>query len=214
MAAILEKHNLQPPLLYGISDRRAFPPRDPLKYLESIFQTRAHVLQWREKDLNAEANRPWVRQGVKLAERTGKVFLVNSHTELALEEGADGVHLTSAQSIAQALQARSHRGAALFVVGKSVHTVREAERAEKEGADYVLLGPVFDPISKESHLPPLGLSALRETAQMLYIPVFALGGVSEATWPEILKTNAVGAAGIGWLHREVEDILRSRGLPP
>ena len=98
--------------------------------------------------------------------------------------------------------------ASLFL-GKSAHSVREAEAAETEGADYLLLGPIFEPISKETSFQPLGLAALREASQMLYIPVFALGGMDECTLPDVVKTSAAGAAGISWLRREVEGLLKA-----
>ncbi len=207
-ATILEKHNLQTPLFYGISDRGAFPDLDPLDYLELLFQTRAHVLQWREKDLDMKTNRRLIRRGVELARRTGKLFLVNSFVELALREAADGSHLTSTQCLGEALDARKRFATEEFILGKSAHSGREAAAAEREGADYVLLGPIFEPISKEASIQPLGLAALRETAQMLYIPVFALGGVDERTFPEIAKTSAWGGAGISWLRQEVVPLLK------
>lgn len=206
-ASILEKRKLQPPLLYGISDRHCFPNLDPFHYLELLFGTRAHLIQWREKDLAPEANRPFVQYGTQLARKTGKLFILNSHVEVALEEAADGVHLTSQQDAKEALDLRKRFGVADFAVGKSVHTVHEAERAERNGADYVMLGPIFEPLSKPSDLQPLGLSALREAAQMLYIPVFPVGGVDETTWPEVGKTNAIGIAGITWIRRAIESLL-------
>lgn len=204
--ATLKKRKFEPPILYGVSSRQAFPDLRPLHYLELLFQTRAHILQWREKDLSPEQNRPFVRRGAQLAQQTGKLFLVNSQVELALQERAHGVHLTSDQELPQALELRDQSGAREFLIGKSVHSVKEAEQAEREGADYVLLGPIFDPISKGFDRHPLGLSALREAAQMLYIPVLALGGIDQTTFPEVLKTNAIGVAGISWLQEEIKAI--------
>lgn len=209
-AAILEKHSFRPPLWYGISNRLFFPQLDPLDYLELLFQTRAHILQWRERDLDTEINRRLVQRGVELARRMGKLFLVNSLSELALEEAADGSHLKSSQDLNKARRTRKRFAASEFVLGKSAHSVREAETAEQEGADYVLLSPIFDPISKEAGAQPLGLSALREAAQMLYVPVFALGGIDESTFPEIVKTNAIGGAGMSWLQREVQLLLEEK----
>ncbi|MFQ5738062.1 MAG: thiamine phosphate synthase [Acidobacteriota bacterium] len=206
--SILEKRRLAPPLLYGISDRKGSPScSNVLEYLRILFRTRAHILQWREKDLTAEEQRGLVRAGADLARQTGKLFLVNTWVKIALKERADGAHLPSSQSLIEACKLRSAAGHEDdFVLGKSVHSAREALEAEREGADYLLLGPVFDPISKESVVPPLGLSGLRETAQMLSLPVIALGGVEETTLARILSTSVVGAAGISWMQREVEQL--------
>jgi len=204
---ILRKHNLQSPILYGISNRRAFPNLEPLSYLELLFQTRADIVQWREKDLSAGQNRSLVQRGVRLASETGKLFLVNSLFEVALEEEADGAHLTSSQDVGEARRVRDRFGARPSLLGKSVHTLSEAERAEAEGVDYLLLGPIFDPLSKPSDRLPLGCSTLQEAVQTLSIPVIAIGGIDESNFEEVFKTGAGGAAGITWMHREVERLL-------
>ena len=204
---ILERHNLQPPILYGISNRLVFPQLDPLKYLELLFQTRAHILQWREKDLPAEKNQVFIRHGVRLAKQTGKLFLVNSLFEMALDEGADGAHLTSSQDVEEARRTRVRLGARQSLLGKSVHTLPEAELIEAQDVDYLLLGPIFAPLSKESTRPPLGNSTLRKAVQRLSTPVIAVGGIDESNFDEIFKTGASGAAGISWVQWEVEGLL-------
>ena len=204
---ILGKHNFQYPILYGISNRRAFLNLEPLSYLELLFQTRADIVQWREKDLPAEQNRSFVQHGVRLASETGKVFLVNSLLEVALEEEADGAHLTSSQDVGGARRVRDRFGARQFLLGKSVHTLLEAERAKAEGVDYLLLGPIFDPLSKPSNRLPLGCPTLQEAVQTLFIPVIAIGGIDESNSEEVFETGAGGAAGITWVQREVRRLL-------
>ena len=204
---ILKRHNLQSPILYGISNRLAFPHLDPSNYLELLFQTRAHILQWREKDLPAEDNRVFIRQGVRLAQQTGKLFFVNSLFEMALEEGADGAHLTSIQDVGEARRARDRLRAGQYTLGKSVHTLRESEMIQAQEVDYLLLGPIFDPLSKESDRSPLGTSGLRKAVQRLSTPVIAVGGIDESNFEEVFKTGASGAAGISWVQREVERLL-------
>ena len=206
--ASLGKRNLQAPLLYGISKRTAFPALDADRYLELLFRTSAHLLQWREKDLGARATLQLVRRAVQLARQSGKLFLVNSLVELALDEGADGAHLTSQQGLKEADRLRRHRRPD-FVLGQSVHSIQEAERAQSGGADYVLLGPIFAPLSKTGHSPPLGLSRLRAITQSLRIPVFALGGLSRRRFAEVIQARAIGAAGITWLQGEIQSLLQS-----
>ncbi len=203
---ILKRHNLQSPIFYGISNRLAFPHLDPLHYLELLFQTRAHILQWREKDLSAEENQVFIRHGVRLAKQTGKLFLVNSLFEMALEEGADGAHLTSSQDVGEARRSRERLGARQSMLGRSVHTLREAELIEAQGVDYLLLGPIFAPLSKEAARPPLGISTLRKAVQRLSTPVIAVGGIDESNFEKVFQTGASGAAGISWVQREVERI--------
>ena len=199
---IFRRHS--PPWLYGISYRAAFPGLHPEDYLDRIFISPAQFLQWREKDLSPAENRIWVRRGVELAGRTGKVFLVNTHVELALQEGADGCHLTSKQDLSLAIRLRTRSGNESFLLGKSTHSRDDVLRAEEEGADYALLSPILDPLSKESHAPALGFLELERITRSVEIPVFALGGVVESDLDRIGSCGAAGLAGITWLKRAIK----------
>jgi len=178
-----------------------------MTYLESLFNTSANLLQWREKDLNLRTVRPFVRRGGELARRHDRIFLVNSMVEAALEEGADGVHLTSKENVAEAVRACQAAGREEFLIGRSVHSVAEALRAEDEGADYVLLAPVFDPLSKSPVLAPLGLKGLGEAVERLRIPVIALGGIDRTNADGVLAAGAAGVAGISWLFEELRGVM-------
>lgn len=178
-------------------------------YLELLFRARAEVLQWRDKDLEEDELRAVVRAGVHLARKTQKIFLVNSRLDLAMEEGADGVHLTADQDTWQAVDLRQSLHRTDFIVGKSVHSIREALAEESGGADYVLLAPIFDPLSKAPSRSLIGLAGLREAVQMLTIPVVALGGIETETLDVVFSTGVAGAAGISWLHEEMERLLES-----
>lgn len=204
---ISRKHNFPAPIRFAVSNRFSFSELAPLDYLELLFQTSAHIVEWREKNLTPQENRVFVRRGVELARQSGKLFFVNTLFEMAFEEGADGAHLTSGQDVGAARSARERLQGSETLIGKSVHTLEEAETAEKEGAEYLLLGPIFDPLSKVSHTSPLGTSTLREVVERVKAPVFAIGGVDEPHFEEILKTGACGVAGITWVHREVARIL-------
>ena len=202
---IFQRHS--PPYLYGISNRVAFPGWAPEDYLDRIFSSPAHALQWREKDLSAAESRPLVTRGAELASRAGKVFLVNTHVELALQEGAGGSHLTSKQDLSHAVRLRAQYGNRPFLLGKSAHSHDDVLRAAEEGADYVLVSPVLNPLSKESHAPALGFSELERIARSVEIPVFALGGVVEPDLDRIASCGAAGLAGITWLMRAMEGPL-------
>lgn len=207
---LLEKLYPDAPLAYGISNRFLFPQLDPHRYLELLFQTSAAIIQWREKDLPPQEGRELIRRGVKLARSRGKLFIVNSQWESALDEDAHGVHLPSSLPLEPVSSERARRNRSEFLIGKSTHSLDEAEAAEREGADYVFFGPVFEPISKSSTLVPRGLSAFKEICQALYIPVFPLGGMAPQTIPAVLQTGAIGYAGISWMGREVQDLLSAQ----
>jgi thiamine-phosphate pyrophosphorylase len=205
--AILRSHRIDQPVWYGISNRRLFPELPVFAYLEALFTTSAQIIQWREKDLPREENVLYVKEGVRLARRTGKLFLVNTDAELALRECADGVHLTASQDAVSVGEVLGGPQVRSLILGQSVHSAVSARTSARLGCDYLLLGPVFDPLSKKAYREPLGLRTLERVARESAIPVFALGGLDESRVSEALSAGAAGVAGIGWVHREVEEIV-------
>ena len=117
--------------------------------------------------------------------------LVNARVDVALAVGALGVHLPE-QDLPVAA-ARRLLGDGL--VGRSVHSLEAALQAEADGADYLVLGPVFA-TATHSHQQPLGLETLREVAGRVRVPVLAIGGVDEARAAECEAAGAAGFAAI------------------
>ena len=105
----------------------------------------------------------------------------------------DGVQAGgSIESIAEARSLLSIKS----IIGYSAHSLEEALQAERAGADLILLAPIYSPYSKRVGTPPLGASALGETARKLSIPLFALGGVSLETVGPLAQSGATGIAAI------------------
>ncbi len=184
-----------------------FPELSPFAYLEVLFTTSAQIIQWREKDLPQDENALYVKEGVRLARLSGKVFLVNSDVELALKAGADGVHLTSSQDAASVSEIVGSQLKRSLMLGQSVHSVSSARTSTRSGCDYLLLGPVFNPLSKKAYTKPLGLRTLQQVVQESSIPVFALGGLDKSRAEKAFAAGAVGVAGISWIHHEVEELV-------
>ncbi|MCU1262856.1 MAG: Thiamine-phosphate diphosphorylase [Bryobacterales bacterium] len=174
-------------LRYYITDRHLAGGIEPL--LESIAHASVDYVQIREKDLSARELVALVRR----VKTSGAKILVNDRTDVALACGADGVHLR-AHSLAPARwRAITPPG---FLIAVSCHSADDVRRAEAEGADFVVLGPIFATPSKAAFGDPIGLRPLHEAAHSVSIPVLALGGVSEANAPACLRAGAAGIAGI------------------
>jgi thiamine-phosphate pyrophosphorylase len=145
---------------------------------------RATVLQLRAPGLTArelEAN------AVELVGASPVPVLVSSRCDIALAGGAAGVNLPERDISVQ--DARSLLGQRL--IGRSVHSVQGAIDAERDGADFVIFGPVW---TSDSHrdAQPAGLEALGSVVRAVHIPVIAIGGVTQE---RIAECHAAGAAG-------------------
>ena len=86
------------------------------------------------------------------------------------------------------------------LLGASCHTVEDLQRAADIGADYATLSPIFSPLSKPSDIrSPLGVHGLQEALSTAPLPVFALGGITDTSAPEIADTNIHGVASMSYL---------------
>jgi thiamine-phosphate pyrophosphorylase len=177
-----------------ITDRHRLPQGWSL--LNVISRNIAAGVDWiqiREKDLATRELYELVCQAVELARPSSTKILVNSRVDVALAAGAAGVHLPSDTPPPRIWRSMSQPG---FLIGVSCHTVDEVRRAESEGADYVVFGPVFAPLSKTSDLSPRGLEGLAQASRAVRIPVLALGGITEDNSATCVAAGAAGIAGI------------------
>jgi len=118
--------------------------------------------------------------------------VVSSRCDIAMAAGAAGVNLPESDIAVAA--ARALMGERL--VGRSVHSLDSALRAESEGADYVIFGPVWSSASHPGSAAT-GTAALADVARALRIPVLAIGGVTEERVAECHAAGAAGYAAIG-----------------
>jgi thiamine-phosphate pyrophosphorylase len=177
-----------------ITDRPAFPSEDA--FLESIGGSLKAGIEWiqiREKELESRLLFDLTRRILQLDNPHGTKILVNSRMDVALAAGAAGLHLPSGSIAPQRWRPIAPPG---FLIGVSCHRVEEVVDAETSGADYVVFGPVFAPLSKSSDLPPRGLVSLAQAARSVGIPVLALGGVTCDNAPSCVTAGAAGIAGI------------------
>jgi thiamine-phosphate pyrophosphorylase len=174
---------------YFVTDRRQ---GDLITAVRRAVKDGVDMIQIREKDLTAGELLSLTLRIRDLAAGSGTRVLVNDRLDVALAAGIDGVHLPS-----NGLPARLVKPFA-GILGVSTHTLEEAVSAEKDGAGFVVFGPIFDSPGKT----PVGLEPLRQVVRAVRIPVLAIGGVTAANTREIMDAGAKGIAGIRMFFEE------------
>src|SRR5699024_1921394 len=126
--------------LYAVTDRAWTGKMSLYEQVEAALQGGATCVQLREKHLERETFLQEARDLVQLCHRYGVPFIVNDEVDIAVECGADGVHV--GQEDMKAADVRAKVGPQMMI-GVSAHTVEEALEAVKNGADYLGVGAVF-----------------------------------------------------------------------
>jgi thiamine-phosphate diphosphorylase len=166
-----------------VTDRRH---GDLLSHVNAAIRDGVDMIQIREKDLDARALYHLACQIRDSASGTSTKILINDRLDIALAANLDGVHLPS-----NGLPAARIRPF-VRVLGCSTHTLDEALQAERDGADFVIFGPVFETPGKT----PVGVDALRQVATAVRIPVLAIGGITFENIPNVTEAGAAGMAAI------------------
>ena len=192
--------------LYLITDRRVVRSGDLISACEAALTAAREAappgtvaLQLREKDLSARALYELALRLRAICSRAGAPLIVNDRVDVAIAADADGVHLPS-DSIGVNM-ARKLLGPKRLV-GVSTHSPPDVAGAAREGADFAVFGPVFDPLSKPAAGSAWGASGLRAACGAGAIPVFALGGITPDRTRELFASpdpaaRPAGVASIG-----------------
>lgn len=176
--------------LYAVTDRAwAADGEELLRQIESAVRGGAGVVQLREKHLDNAAFLAEARRFTALCRRLGAVSIINDSVEIALESGADGVHV--GQSDLEAGRARALLGPGK-ILGVSAHSPEEARRALEAGADYLGCGAAFTTGTK-TDAKPIPRETIRAVTAAVDIPVVAIGGVSREN---ILELKGLGLSGV------------------
>ncbi|WP_296474974.1 thiamine phosphate synthase [Roseinatronobacter sp.] len=155
---------------------RFYPIFDNSDWLERALPLGVKFVQLRIKDRDPDALRLDIRVGLALARAHGAALVVNDHWQLALEEGAEWLHLGQEDLDEADLPAIRRAGLKL---GLSTHDHAELDRALALKPDYVALGPVYPTILKQMKWQQQGLERVREWKALVgETPLVAIGGMS------------------------------------
>jgi len=151
--------------------------------------------KWIQLRMKGADRAKWIaeaRECAGICRDHGAVFIVNDSVEVALESGADGVHLGSLDQ--EWRHARRLLGEEL-ILGGTVNNSGDARRAVESGClNYVGVGPLRYTATKKNLAPILGFDGVRALLSELGdLPAWVIGGVDLGDLPEL---RAAGAAGV------------------
>ncbi|PIS31402.1 thiamine phosphate synthase [Candidatus Saganbacteria bacterium CG08_land_8_20_14_0_20_45_16] len=170
--------------LYLVTD----PQFDHIKGAKAAIAGGVKIIQLRDKGGDKKKYLGLAKKMRALTSSAGVTFIVNDYVDIAKEVGADGVHVgqddlkkTTVAKIRKVLGDDK-------IIGVTTRDLEQAKKAEKDGADYVSLGPIFKTPSKPG-VEPRGVKKLAQVVKALRIPVVAIGGIDQSNVKQVLGTG-------------------------
>lgn len=177
-------------LLYAVTDRSWLGEKTLAQQTEEALRGGVTFVQIREKQLDRQHFLEEAEELKTLCARYNVPFVINDDVDLALQVGADGVHV--GQSDMEAGDVRKKLGPDK-IIGVSARTVEQALLAEKHGADYLGVGAVF-PTSSKKDASEVSFQTLKEICEAVDIPVIAIGGITKENVAELAGSGICGVA--------------------
>lgn len=176
-------------LLYVVTDRSWLGENSLVNQVEATIKAGATVIQLREKNLEFEEFVKLAKEIKLITDKYKVVFIINDEVDVAVAVNADGVHI--GQNDEEIKIAREKLGAGK-IIGLSAHSVEEAIKAEKNGADYIGVGAMFN-TSTKLDASAVTYKTLKDICNTVTIPVVAIGGISK---DNILNLSGSGISGV------------------
>jgi len=178
--------------LHVLTDRDTSRGRSHLQVAEAAIAGGADVLQLRDKEASSGRLYQEALQLRKLTRDARVPFIVNDRLDIALAVDADGVHVGQSDLPASAVRKILGPGK---ILGVSVDTVEQAILAEKDGADYLGVGPVFEARgTKPDTGEPMGVDCIARIRRHCRLPIVAIGGITAENARKVREAGADAAA--------------------
>ncbi|MBE6524775.1 MAG: thiamine phosphate synthase [Thermoplasmata archaeon] len=177
--------------LYVVTDEKLSKGRSNVEIARLAYEGGADVVQLRMKNASKEAMIKDALAIQELADDFSRFFIVNDNVEVALESGADGVHLgQSDMPIEKAIEILGDDK----IIGISANTVETAMDAKEKGATYIGVGSIFTTATKPDADQGIGLDAIYKIHEAVDIPLVAIGGINLGNVQEVIRAGADAAA--------------------
>ena len=182
--------------LYAIIDSGFVPVDRMVDTAKILIDSGAPIIQLRMKNSSDKEYLSVAEKISGVCRDNSALFIVNDRVDIAIISGAGGIHL--GQGDIPIKSAKSILGDK-FITGISVSNINEAD---KETADYIAVGPVFQTFSKDGGLPGIGMDAVKEICSSTDKPVAAIGGISESNIGMLLDAGVSSLCVISALYKD------------
>jgi thiamine-phosphate pyrophosphorylase len=201
----LNRSKLKSVDFYFVTDSR-LSKWGTLSDVEKAIRAGCSIVQYREKYADTRQMISEVKRIKQLCSDRA-LFLINDRVDVALAIDADGVHI--GQDDMPYEYARKILGPEK-IIGVTVHDVNEAVAAEKGGADYVGLSPIFVTSTKEDAGNACGVSMVAKVRESIHLPIVAIGGIIKANVADVICAGADAVCAISAVVAS-DDVYREVG---
>ena len=177
-------------LVYAVTDRTWLNGRSLVECVQQAVDGGATFVQLREKDALHEEIVELAHELIPICREAGVPFVIDDEVSIALEVGADGVHVGQDDMACENARAMLGPDA---IVGVSAQTVAQALAAQKAGADYLGVGALI-PTPTKPDAVDVTFDELRAICDAVDIPVVGIGGLNKNTVAQLKGSGVDGAA--------------------
>ena len=177
--------------LYLVTDNHLTAGRDIFDIVEKACAAGVTLVQYRDKDNHRDEFVRRARRMVEICHRHGVACIINDRADTVAETGADGLHI--GQDDMPLDEARRLVGKTA-IIGVSVAAWEQAQRAQREGANYIAASGVFPTDTKKDLSGVFGLDGIRRFTKDITVPTVAIGGINAHNAPEVIAAGVDGVA--------------------
>ena len=175
--------------LYLVTDSCLAQPKENLEIIKEAVKGKISLVQLREKN---SSGKEFYFKGLEIKNflQQYKIpLIINDRLDIAIALDADGLHIGQDD-----LPVEIVREIWTKLLGVSVSNVDQAIEAERLGADYLGISPVFSTPTKPDAPHPVGLDGIRKIRDAVKIPIVGIGGINKNNAKKIIKSGADGVA--------------------
>lgn len=194
--------------LYAVTDRAWVGRQTLSEQIEDALRGGVTLVQLREKNLAKEEFVAEAKAVLALCRQYGVPLIINDRLDVALESGADGVHVGIEDAPVSEIRRQTGPD---FIIGATAKTVAQAQAAQAAGADYLGVGAVFPSPTKRNAIR-ITSEVLREICGSVSIPAVAIGGITAENAPSLRGCGMAGIAVVSAIFGAADITQAAAGL--